>query len=608
MAIFDEFVIEDLMAPIPGPSDVGVGSGPDFDRKFDELVRLEQELNSAVIFDSHSDLQAMEQEFAANVKWSDLYKKCKSYLISSGKDLRVVYYLVESMVQLGSEKGCGPEGLRLGLETLATFIERYRDTGFPRLDDLEWSDVFRQWSSARRIRIGSSTAKVSEFSFVVLKMKTYGDPASPQSMLSYIEFMALPDDVREDNRSGFRAEDLRAQDEILSRCQELVDRINAIDPNQPALYDARDCIDWIRKETSRAGAAEPAGIVTTADTSDVSERPNDTGESLQESSSDGAETSESERTATAGSTVTAIAIPDAEHALRMIVEAASFLRKESPQSPMAYLISRSIAMSRFYEAIADSDSLRSDTLAAPDSSMRSALNQMARDGQWEELSERAESVMATPEAVGWLDLHRLADTAIQESGKDAVLRATRSMLRAWLSDYPAWPRASFLDETSCASKPTIDWLRRTFETPTESERKLSDTGSATPVGQHEPVELLPIDRAKAMLKNDDWDGALAVMAMAIRSSECGRDRFLRRLELAELFAAREEQDKAQAILSELYGELQKHGLIHWEQIGPVTRLLSALYRSFEDKTTPLAKEVVARLMSVDPIAAMQATH
>ncbi|MBI1325932.1 hypothetical protein GC170_22455 [bacterium] len=633
MSLFDDFEIEDLLKPIKDskrPNDVlgiGVCSGEAFDLKFNEIMDMERALLSMGSDhgkkppdgngtnsegDRDSEIWKLEKSFALEYTWMDLYKRCRTYLKDVGKDLRIAFCLAESMISAGSDRGYGAEGLKLGLEMLASFIERYRETGYPRPDaehpdELNWADVYDQWSRTKMIRVGTNRKGVSPFSLCVLKMKFIGNQEVPDSMLSYLQWQTINDIERTEILSKVDVQNLRHIDSILSECQDLADGLKLMDADNGLLYDLKDCISWIRKVTEvpeqdksdQDQTVVAQGYASPSDQRDTT-RDSSVDDELDDQVEQNSLGNKSESDGFSGNDIV-----DIDSALKAIAKAAEFLRNDNPDNPTAYLISRCVAMGRFYNEMGLSTDANCKNFVTPETSVRVSLNQKSKNSEWDSLIEESEATMFEPAAAGWLDLHRLADTALQESGRTISQRATRAFFKAWLAEFPKWPKAIFMDETSCASITTQEWLRRNFVSNGNHDKK---TEREPVKSEASPVEVSAYQMAQSSLRDGNWEKSLEIMVMAIRKAENGRDRFMRRLELAELLLQKEEPERAFAILSQLYAEFKTHDLMLWEDNSLISRLLSAVYRSVTDPDLPIAREVMARLMSVDPIEAMRTSN
>jgi type VI secretion system protein ImpA len=146
----------------------------------------------------------------------------------------------------------------------------------------------------------------------------------------------------------------------------------------------------------------------------------------------------------------------ADAAARVAV-AARFLRKQAPTSPAPYLMLRGL---RWGELRNGTGALDPKLLDAPPTAARTKLKGLLLDGKWPELLEQCETLMATPQGRGWLDLQRYTLTACARlgAGYDAVAQGVRTELRALLAALPQLPETTLMDDTPTANPETQAWL------------------------------------------------------------------------------------------------------------------------------------------------------
>ncbi len=145
-----------------------------------------------------------------------------------------------------------------------------------------------------------------------------------------------------------------------------------------------------------------------------------------------------------------------KEAIGHLVAVAAYLRRTEPASPVPYLVLRAI---RWGELRSSGQQINASQLAAPSTSVRSALKRHAGAGRWKEVLDTAEAAMGEACGRGWLDLQRYAIQACKELGYSSAAEAIRSALKALLADYPQLPDQTLLDDTGAANPDTIRWLQ-----------------------------------------------------------------------------------------------------------------------------------------------------
>ena len=139
-----------------------------------------------------------------------------------------------------------------------------------------------------------------------------------------------------------------------------------------------------------------------------------------------------------------------------VLAAAQFLRRETPSSPVSYLIVRAL---RWGELRATNEQLDA-LLEAPAGDVRRTIRQYANQKDWKRLLETVETVMASACGRGWLDLQRYSILACEGLGYQAASKAIRSELKTLLADFPQLPTAILNDDTGAANPETLNWLRQ----------------------------------------------------------------------------------------------------------------------------------------------------
>ncbi|HTK53357.1 MAG TPA: type VI secretion system protein TssA, partial [Gemmatimonadaceae bacterium] len=144
-------------------------------------------------------------------------------------------------------------------------------------------------------------------------------------------------------------------------------------------------------------------------------------------------------------------------AAQRVAVAARFLRKQDPTNPAPYLMLRGL---RWGELRVRAPEIEPKLLEAPATAVRSRLKGLMLDGKWSDLLEQCETVMATPQGRGWIDLQRYVLTACERLGGsfDGVAAGVRSELRTLLAALPQLREMTLMDDAPTANGETQDWL------------------------------------------------------------------------------------------------------------------------------------------------------
>jgi type VI secretion system protein ImpA len=300
---------------------------------------------------------------------------------------------------------------------------------------------------------------------------------------------------------------------------------------------------------------------------------------------------------------------DRDDAMQRVSAVAGFLRRESPQNPVPYLLLRA---ARWGELRGSGSALDLAILEAPPTEKRTQIKKMAMEGNWAEVLEGTESVMSLPCGRGWLDLQRYAVRACESLGSDyeAVAAAIRADLKALLADYPDLLNASLMDDTPAANLETQTWLRETVLPPPP----------ATPVvpaaaTEPEPVPVMAqpqsangekrpdvVELAMKAARAGRVQEAIEMLTREIGNERTGRGRFQRQIQLANIFLATKHEAIAYPILVELAEEIERRKLEEWEEPSVVAQPLALLYRCAEKlgRDDAEKQKIYQKLCRLDP--------
>ncbi|WP_435020230.1 type VI secretion system protein TssA [Tundrisphaera sp. TA3] len=305
-------------------------------------------------------------------------------------------------------------------------------------------------------------------------------------------------------------------------------------------------------------------------------------------------------------------IADADDALRRILEAAAYLRKEAPGDPAGYLVGRAARMAELYR-MADLSGLHD--AASPSSDDRRDLRRKAAEGDHAALLEAAEAALARPEGMAWLDPHRHAVAALDALGdRPGGSSAAKGWLRAILADFPGLADASLGDGTAAADAETRAWLLAEFApapapAPPEPEAPAPAVFEARPEPDAEAGEPDAFDRARSLADEGRADEGIGLLRDALGRATHGRERFVRSLQLAELCLAARRPDVALHLADDLAAQVDERRLDGWEDPALVARAWSGLCLALRDARAAEAaparwKAAFARLCRADVARAL----
>ena len=297
---------------------------------------------------------------------------------------------------------------------------------------------------------------------------------------------------------------------------------------------------------------------------------------------------------------------DREDAVARVVSAAKWLRTNDANDPAPYLLLRGL---RWGELRATA-TLDPSLLAAPPTEIRQELKRLAADSQWAEVLETAETAMGMECGRGWLDLQRYAWRACSELGYEAIANAIRSGVRSLLEDVPDLLHATMMDDTPVANGETQNWIREHVQTAGQAREQawapppaMEGRAAAEPGEEAAPDAFdLAMDAARSGRVQD----GVEILVREMEQERCGRGRFQRKVQLAQLCLATGHDIIAQPILEELAGEIESRQLDRWEPGDVVAHPLALLYRSIgrNEARAEERQKLYARICRLDPVQAL----
>jgi type VI secretion system protein ImpA len=559
-------------------------------------------------------------------------KLATNALAKSSKDLQVAAWLTEALLH---REGFG--GLRSGLELLHQLLARFWDHLYPELDDdgdselraapLEWVGGYLQ-DAVRSVPLnqsGHSFVDYKQSRTVGYEEDVKADASRMAARGAALEEGKLSPEEFDD---GLAATPKAWYTELVQDLDGCVEALDALDLEgqerfgeyAPGYHKLRDTLQEVRQVASQLLARklelEPDPVVPPAgpeagDTDGAAAPPgpgvvagDGGGDSVSIGGGSGA-TPAAPAAPTAASAASAAPVTtepsNAEDAAARIAAAARYLRRENPMSPAPYLLLRSLR----WGELRTTDELDPRMLETPPTETRTRLKTMLLDGEWAELLDAAEDVMATPIGRGWLDLQRYALTACEELGYDAVAEAVKDALRGLLRDRPELLDASLMDDSPAANAETRRWLVADG-LAVEPDPEDESAAKPPPARPRARASRGALAEAAARLRAGDPDRAIEILMRESAHERSARERFLRRAEAARIMVDSGREAIALPILKEMIEQVDQHKLEEWEDGETIARPLSLLHRCLErlngDQATKEALYV--RICRLDPIQAM----
>ncbi len=610
---------DDLLNPIPGdnPSGENLRYEPIYDQ-IKEARRQEEEL-----------AQGIWQHEVKQADFTKVIKLASDALAERSKDLQLAAWLTEALIY---EEGIA--GLRQGLVLVRELMEKFWDTLYPELEDgdpymrtgvLDWigSRLEEPLKKAPLTRRGYNWYHYRESRAVGYEEECAGDSEKLEARQAAIDEGKLPPEEFDADLSATPKafyvelkEELEKCVEELRALEDFTDEHFAEDP--PSFSGLRSTLEELDKTVHMLLAKKKEQEPDVAPEPEPEPEPQTAEETAWQAEESqpavAVEPQPAPEPAPAAAPAPVSAEPvDRDDAIRRIVDAAAFLRKDDQYSPLPYLVLRGL---RWGELRASSGGIDPTLLEPPPSDVRQELKRLSLNSEWEAVLEKGEEAMGLPCGRGWLDLQRYIVRACTELGSwyDPIANAIRSELRALLTDFPDLPEMTLMDDTPTANKETQEWLKE-FAAPmvVEKEPEVSfpempeEVAKEPGFGEEAPPD--PRELAQNALRDGRPDEAMAILAREIGQVKSGRERFRRRVELAEICLASERAAIALPILQDIAAEIEKRRLEEWEAPETVAHALVLLYRCLTmlDRPPEEKQPVYQRICRLDPVQAMACT-
>ena len=587
-------VKEDLLHPIsaekPGGDDIR------YEPIFNEIrqARIEED-------DLPSGDWSRERKTA---DWPKVIKLSTDAISTRSKDLQLAAWLTEAML-----KREGLKGLSASLDFVGDLVDGFWDHLHPELeeeDDLEFRAAPLDWVGqylASEVRLTPITAEghtlFDQADATAVGYEGDADSSDKKkARAAAIEEGKLPpeelDEAVESTTKAWYKDVMAGIDGSLAA----LDRLDSVGHERfgieaPRLSPLREALEAVRQ------AVDPflqKKLEEDPDPVEI-ELPDETaGEEGAESGSGAAPASDG----AASGSISAVPKSRAEAEAR-VAAAAAFLRREDPTDPAPYLLLRGF---RWGELRLRSPDVDPRLLAAPPTDQRARLRSLLLDGQWVQLLEGCEQVMATPYGRGWLDLQRYVLEACAGLGSeyDRVANGIRRALQALLQDLPGLTRLTLMDDTPTANSETRIWLEDLGLTAGDGGAGARSVGSGSRAGGRDPMEMA-MERVRA----GEPERAIELLIVQAAQEGSERERFLRRSQAAGIMVDVGREAVALPILQDLMAQIEKHGLDGYEAGEVVAQPLGLLYRCMKklDGDGGELQELYLRICRLDP---MQAIH
>ena len=434
----DTALLEALLTPVPG--DHPAGRDLRYDPRYDQVKDARRE-----------DLDLPPGGLASDRKvadWPQVVKLAGQLLTAETKDLQLAAWLTEALL-----KRDGLAGLTTGLEALRAILDKFWEGCYP-----AWDEEDPELRAGPLDWIGTK---------LDVPVRQTAIAPGGISLLDYHASRSIPS---ESDAEGSR-DKKTAREEALADGKRSPEQVDAAIAGAPKAFyktliaeaDAALAAAAALEKASdeRFGRDAPSFAKLRSALEDIrrvaspilAQKLIDDPDPIVEEAAPG---DDGASAAPADGPLAAEPISVADAAAR-VATAARFLRKQDPTNPAPYLMLRGL---RWGELRARAPEVEPKLLDAPPTAVRARLKGLLLDAKWPDLLEQCETVMATPQGRGWLDLQRYVLTACDRMGGsyDGVAAAVRSEIRALLTALPQLPEMTLMDDAPTANGETREWL------------------------------------------------------------------------------------------------------------------------------------------------------
>jgi type VI secretion system protein ImpA len=183
-----------------------------------------------------------------------------------------------------------------------------------------------------------------------------------------------------------------------------------------------------------------------------------------------------------------------------------------------------------------------------------------------------------------------------------------------VEDYPELPKMLTTDDTATANSETQAWILEQVAPPKQEAPPAEQQWA--PMQTYEPSEpstngeggepaapdAFQLAQEAAMSGNKSL--AVEILTREVGNERCGRGRFQRRMQLAQICLSVGHEVIARPILEELAREIETRKLEEWETGDLVAHALALLYRCVDKDQDEQRRKLYAWICRLDPVQAL----
>lgn len=286
-----------------------------------------------------------------------------------------------------------------------------------------------------------------------------------------------------------------------------------------------------------------------------------------------------------------------------IKQTAKLLRMENDRNPQAYRWLRFAIWEPLRTLPPSNNNIT--RIPPPQSQTVSHLNHLADQGDYPALIQAAESALANPRNLFFLELNLFTHTALEALGPahQTAARAVLMDTALFIERLKGLDQLMFSDGTPLISEKTSEWLKTVEYSLNRSNDQSVNSSDTTMAAIKDEIHTI----REHFKEHRDLSSAVDAFQGLIGRCPAKKDALPIKLELARLLASEKQDKAAAALLESLLEEMDRHGLSTWDP-DLTFRILTLMFKVFrhhpDARYRDKAGDVFVRLAALDPGRAM----
>lgn len=290
-------------------------------------------------------------------------------------------------------------------------------------------------------------------------------------------------------------------------------------------------------------------------------------------------------------------------ALKIFKQVVGYHLEADPSKPIAYSLNRLAAWMPVEQLPPNEGGVTK--IPAPPAQVRTVLENLYAEGEWENLLKAAETKVA--QFLFWLDLSRMVYEALGQLGEDYedAQKAVAKETGAFIGRLKGIDSFSFADETPFADPDTRKWIA---EVASAASGGGGGGAPAAPEDSEEAKVQEEFENAKKMAKSKNLPEAVELLQEKLLTSGSGKSKMMWRMALARLLLSAKKVGPAQPHLEQVLADIKTYGLEDWDPqlaLEGYKVVLSAIRFLKDEKSIGKTREVFDSISRISPGEALR---